>query len=137
MVGVSGGSRTSSSRAGEGAAAGCGEGSGAGGAWATCISSSPSVTHSIPWPSPGKGSIIPPGRRGSKPCYRRGLRDAPGSPRMRNSPLVLSLLFGLAAAAANVLGGLVVVMRRHWNEMFLKYFVGLGAGFMLAATFLK
>lgn len=54
-----------------------------------------------------------------------------------SSPLVLSLLFGAAAAAANVIGGLVVVARRHWNEMFLKYFVGLGAGFMLAATFLR
>src|SRR5687768_11727861 len=53
------------------------------------------------------------------------------------SPLALSLVFGGAAAAANVLGGLVVVMRRHWNEMFLKYFLGLGAGFMLAATFLQ
>jgi zinc transporter ZupT len=53
------------------------------------------------------------------------------------SPLYLSLLFGGAAAAANVLGGLVVVLRRHWNEMFLKYFLGLGAGFMLAATFLR
>ena len=56
---------------------------------------------------------------------------------MRQSPLTLSLIFGLAAASANIIGGLVVVMRRHWNEMFLKYFVGLGAGFMLAATFLK
>jgi zinc and cadmium transporter len=54
-----------------------------------------------------------------------------------SSPLALSLLFGGAAAAANVIGGLVVVARRHWNEMFLKYFVGLGAGFMLAATFLR
>ncbi len=53
------------------------------------------------------------------------------------SPLALSLLFGGAAAAANVLGGLVVVARRHWNDMFLKYFLGLGAGFMLAATFLR
>ncbi|HUG52653.1 MAG TPA: ZIP family metal transporter [Vicinamibacteria bacterium] len=53
------------------------------------------------------------------------------------SPLVLSLVFGAAAAAANVIGGLVVVARRHWNEMFLKYFIGLGAGFMLAATFLR
>jgi zinc transporter ZupT len=53
------------------------------------------------------------------------------------SPLALSLLFGAAAAAANVIGGLVVVARRHWNEMFLKYFIGLGAGFMLAATFLR
>ena len=54
-----------------------------------------------------------------------------------SSPLALSLVFGAAAAAANVLGGLVVVARRHWNEMFLKYFLGLGAGFMLAATFLR
>ena len=36
-----------------------------------------------------------------------------------------------------MLGGLAVVARRHWNEMFLKYFLGLGAGFMLAATFLR
>ena len=49
----------------------------------------------------------------------------------------MSLLFGSAAAAANVAGGLAVVARRHWNEMFLKYFLGLGAGFMLAATFLR
>jgi ZIP family zinc transporter/zinc and cadmium transporter len=53
------------------------------------------------------------------------------------SPLLWSLLFGGAAAFANVLGGLAVVARRHWNEMFLKYFLGLGAGFMLAATFLR
>src|SRR3990170_673158 len=53
------------------------------------------------------------------------------------SALAWSLLFGSAAAAANVAGGLVVVARRHWNEMFLKYFLGLGAGFMLAATFLR
>jgi ZIP family zinc transporter/zinc and cadmium transporter len=55
----------------------------------------------------------------------------------RLSPLTLSLLLGLAAAAANVAGGLIVVARRHWNELFLKYFIALGAGFMLAATFLK
>ena len=54
-----------------------------------------------------------------------------------SSPLALSLAFGATAAAANVVGGLVVVARRHWNEMFLKYFLGLGAGFMLAATFLR
>jgi zinc transporter ZupT len=55
----------------------------------------------------------------------------------RYSALALSLAFGAAAASANVVGGLVVVARRHWNEMFLKYFLGLGAGFMLAATFLR
>ena len=54
-----------------------------------------------------------------------------------SSPPALSLAFGGAAAAANVLGGLVVVARREWNERFLKYFIGLGAGFMLAATFLR
>src|SRR6188474_3215435 len=53
------------------------------------------------------------------------------------SALAWSILFGSVAAAANVVGGLVVVARRHWNEMFLKYFLGLGAGFMLAATFLR
>lgn len=53
------------------------------------------------------------------------------------SPFEWSLLLGLAAAVANVLGGLVVVSRRDWNESLLKYFLGLGAGFMLAATFLR
>ena len=52
-------------------------------------------------------------------------------------PLCAELAFVAAAAAANVAGGLAVVARRHWNEMFLKYFLGLGAGFMLAATFLR
>jgi ZIP family zinc transporter/zinc and cadmium transporter len=44
---------------------------------------------------------------------------------------------GTAAAAANVLGGLVVVSRREWSLLALKYFIALGAGFMLAATFLR
>jgi ZIP family zinc transporter/zinc and cadmium transporter len=50
---------------------------------------------------------------------------------------LLSVLLGLTAAAANVLGGLVVISRRSWNLLLLKYFVALGAGFMLAATFLR
>jgi ZIP family zinc transporter/zinc and cadmium transporter len=53
------------------------------------------------------------------------------------TPLQWSLLLGIAAAAANVLGGLVVVARRDWNDLVLKYFIALGAGFMLAATFLR
>jgi ZIP family zinc transporter/zinc and cadmium transporter len=53
------------------------------------------------------------------------------------TPFLLSVLLGLGAAAANVLGGLVVVARRDWNLLLLKYFVALGAGFMLAATFLR
>ncbi len=53
------------------------------------------------------------------------------------SPLAWSLLLGTAAALANIAGGLVVTMRRDWNLLLLKYFVALGAGFMLAATFLR
>src|SRR4029079_15569882 len=59
------------------------------------------------------------------------------SPMRSLSPLAWSLLLGCAAAAANVAGGLVVVARRSWNEIVLKYFVALGAGFMLAATLLR
>lgn len=53
------------------------------------------------------------------------------------SPLEWSLLLGTGAAAANVAGGLIVVSRRHWNDLVLKYFLALGAGFMLAATLLR
>jgi ZIP family zinc transporter/zinc and cadmium transporter len=53
------------------------------------------------------------------------------------SPLTWSLLLGTAAALANVAGGLIVISRRHWNDVFLKYFLALGAGFMLAAVFLR
>ncbi|MDP9144583.1 MAG: ZIP family metal transporter [Actinomycetota bacterium] len=56
---------------------------------------------------------------------------------MRLSPFAASLLLGAAAAAANLFGGYVVTRRKHWNEIFLKYFIGLGAGFMLAAVFLR
>lgn len=31
-------------------------------------------------------------------------------------------------------GGLILVSRRHWNDLVLRYFVALGAGFMLATT---
>jgi len=42
------------------------------------------------------------------------------------------------AAAANVLGGAFVALRhRHWDHHVLRYFVALGAGFMLAAVLLK
>jgi zinc and cadmium transporter len=48
-------------------------------------------------------------------------------------PILLSLLLGLTAAAANVFGGTIIV-QRHWDHSYLKYFVALGAGFMLAAA---
>lgn len=49
------------------------------------------------------------------------------------------LLFGLLAAAANVVGGLVLIKSgaHRWGERFLKYLVALGAGFMLAAIFIE
>ena len=49
------------------------------------------------------------------------------------------LLFGLLAAGANVVGGLVLVKSGmyRWGERFLKYLVALGAGFMLAAIFIE
>ncbi len=52
------------------------------------------------------------------------------------SRTLLPLGLGLTAAAANVLGGLFIV-RRDWSHQYLKYFVALGAGFMLAAAFLE
>jgi ZIP family zinc transporter/zinc and cadmium transporter len=58
---------------------------------------------------------------------------------MRSLPqshTLLALALGLTAAAANVLGGLSIV-RREWSREYLKYFIALGAGFMLAATFLE
>src|ERR1051326_430158 len=48
-------------------------------------------------------------------------------------PFVLSILLGLTAAAANVFGGTIIV-KKHWDRSYLKYFVALGAGFMLATA---
>jgi zinc and cadmium transporter len=52
------------------------------------------------------------------------------------SPISLSVLLGLTAAAANVVGGAVIVHRR-WHQSYLKYFVALGAGFMLATALVE
>jgi zinc and cadmium transporter len=51
-------------------------------------------------------------------------------------PIVLSLLLGLTAAAANVFGGAIIV-QKHWDRSYLKYFVALGAGFMLATALVE
>lgn len=54
------------------------------------------------------------------------------------SSLSTSVLFGIAAALANVLGGLIVVARRSpWEPRLLHGFIALGAGFMLAAALLR
>ena len=52
------------------------------------------------------------------------------------STLVLSFLLGLAAALADIFGGLILV-RASAEKRFLRYFVALGAGFMLATAFLE
>jgi zinc and cadmium transporter len=50
--------------------------------------------------------------------------------------LLLAILLGLTAAAANLLGGLLVT-RRQWSRVYLKYFIALGGGFMLATALLE
>src|SRR5215813_2499558 len=51
-------------------------------------------------------------------------------------PIVLSILLGLTAAAANIFGGAIIV-QRHWERRYLKYFIALGAGFMLATALVE
>ena len=48
----------------------------------------------------------------------------------------LSLVLGLVAALADVFGALILV-RTSWEKRYLRYFVALGAGFMLAAALLE
>src|SRR5947209_19953385 len=52
------------------------------------------------------------------------------------NPLILSLLLGLTAAAANVFGGAIIV-QKHWERSYLRYFVAVGAGFMLATSIVE
>ncbi|HMK30134.1 MAG TPA: ZIP family metal transporter [Terriglobales bacterium] len=49
------------------------------------------------------------------------------------NPIVISFLLGITAAAANIFGGGVIV-KRSWERRYLKYFIALGSGFMLATT---
>ena len=50
--------------------------------------------------------------------------------------VLLALLLGVTAAAANLLGGLLIA-RGQWSRHYLKYFIALGAGFMLATAMLE
>lgn len=50
--------------------------------------------------------------------------------------LLLALLMGVVAAGANLLGGLLIA-RRQWSRSYLKYFIALGAGFMLATALME
>jgi ZIP family zinc transporter/zinc and cadmium transporter len=51
-------------------------------------------------------------------------------------PILLSLLLGLTAAAANVFGGAIIV-QKNWDRSYLRYFIALGAGFMLATAIVE
>ncbi|HXY51520.1 MAG TPA: ZIP family metal transporter [Terriglobales bacterium] len=51
-------------------------------------------------------------------------------------PILTSVLLGLTAAGANVFGGAIIV-QRNWERSYLKYFVALGAGFMLATALVE
>jgi ZIP family zinc transporter/zinc and cadmium transporter len=50
--------------------------------------------------------------------------------------ILLAALLGLTAAAANVAGGALIAHRR-WSRHYLKYFIALGAGFMLATAMIE
>ena len=54
-----------------------------------------------------------------------------------NATLLQLIVFGIAAAAANIFGGLILFPSKihHNYKSFLKYLLALGAGFMLAVTF--
>jgi len=45
-------------------------------------------------------------------------------------------VLGLTAALANLLGGAIIV-RRSWERSYLRYFVALGSGFMLATAMME
>ena len=48
----------------------------------------------------------------------------------------LALLLGVIAASANLLGG-TLVAHRQWSNRYLRYFIAIGAGFMLATALLE
>jgi zinc and cadmium transporter len=50
--------------------------------------------------------------------------------------VLVALVLGAVAAGANLLGG-VLVSHGHWSRRYLKYFIALGAGFMLATAMIE
>jgi ZIP family zinc transporter/zinc and cadmium transporter len=50
--------------------------------------------------------------------------------------IALSLALGLIAGLADIFGGYLLV-RRQWEHRYLRYFVALGAGFMMSAALLE
>lgn len=52
------------------------------------------------------------------------------------SGILLAVALGIAAAGADLVGGLLIA-RRHWSRQYLKYFIAIGAGFMLATALVE
>ena len=50
--------------------------------------------------------------------------------------MLMSLVLGVVAAVADIFGGFLLI-RRHWEQRYLRYFVALGAGFMMGAAVLE
>ncbi len=74
------------------------------------------------------------GRQGIRGAGWR--RDAHPAQRVKIGLLKLSLILGTIAALADVAGGLVLV-RAKGVERYLRYFVALGAGFLMATALLE
>lgn len=53
------------------------------------------------------------------------------------TPYAWSLVLGSVAGLADLLGALILTGRRRWDRAALKYFLAVGAGFMLAAAFIR
>lgn len=49
----------------------------------------------------------------------------------------LIILYGLFAAAAELLGGALVILRKEWPRAIQEYLLALGAGFILALVFIE
>jgi zinc and cadmium transporter len=73
--------------------------------------------------------------RGWQLCYIAPFGERDEKHTMAESTLIV-IAYGLLAAAANFLGGLFVSSRRI-GQATLRYLIALGAGFMLAAVFIK
>ena len=52
------------------------------------------------------------------------------------SGLALTLILGLTAALADGVGGLIII-QRHWERRYLRYFIAVGSGFMLATAIVE
>lgn len=52
------------------------------------------------------------------------------------SPFTLTIILGLTAALADGVGGLIII-QRHWERRYLRYFMAVGSGFMLATALVE